>query len=698
MSKIDLAPEIDRRELVARHHVRYDRPQPESPLSVGNGDFAVTVDCTGLQTFAEQHTRASARRDGRSAMLLGTQSSWAFHWAPNPDGHALADTERAYGRPDGRTVRYPVAYDWRLGEEEARVQDPAGHYFWTNPQRLHLGRVGFVLRSPRGGAEVSDPAALSGIDQTLDLWAGTIRSRFVLDGVPVETETMVHPERDLLLVRSRSALFGAGQAHVRLSFAAVEDTFEAEERHDDERHLTLLEWVDPRITLVRRRIDEAEYVVQIVADGAQVRRNGAHGIDIVPDGDEFEVSLEFSPASTAPLPEPAATRAAVRAHWESFWCDGAAVDFRSSADPRAGELERRIVLSQYLTAIQCAGTLPPQESGLVMNSWAGKFHLEMHWWHAAHFPMWGRPELLERSLGWYRRILPGARESARRNGYRGARWPKHVGPEGIESPNDIGPLLLWQQPHPISFAELVYRARGDDPRVLDAYADLVDETAEHLVSLMWWQDGRAHLAPPLMPAQERYDPSTTWDPAFELAYVFWALRTAVRWRERRGAAVPDSWRRTVAAFAPLPLSPTGRYEAVAGGSEIIDHPSLLAALGFVPPTELVDRAAMGRTLDWVCEEWDWETVWGWDFPLIAMCAHELGRDALAFDLLLSEHPRNRYLPNGHNMQVPNRLPLYLPGNGGLLAAIAMLVTDRDGAATELPEGWCAVVEGFAARP
>ena len=26
----------------------------------------------------------------------------------------------------------------------------------------------------------------------------------------------------------------------------------------------------------------------------------------------------------------------------------------------------------------------------------------MHWWHAVHFALWGRPELLEKSLAWYK--------------------------------------------------------------------------------------------------------------------------------------------------------------------------------------------------------------------------------------------------------------------------------------------------------
>lgn len=60
------------------------------------------------------------------------------------------------------------------------------------------------------------------------------------------------------------------------------------------------------------------------------------------------------------------------AYWRDFWRSGAAVDFSGSTNPRAAELERRVVLSQYLTAVNCSGTTPPQEAGLITNSWQGK--------------------------------------------------------------------------------------------------------------------------------------------------------------------------------------------------------------------------------------------------------------------------------------------------------------------------------------
>ena len=46
-------------------------------------------------------------------------------------------------------------------------------------------------------------------------------------------------------------------------------------------------------------------------------------------------------------------------------------------------------------------------------------------------------------------------------------------------------------------------------------------------------------------------------------------------------------------------------------------------------------------------------------------------------LMLMNIPTNTYLPNGHNYQ-DDRLRVYMPGNGGLLAAIAMMVAGYDG--------------------
>lgn len=52
--------------------------------------------------------------------------------------------------------------------------------------------------------------------------------------------------------------------------------------------------------------------------------------------------------------------------WKNFWEKGGMIELHKSKDPRALELERRIVLSQYLSAIQSCGSMPPQETGLIL--------------------------------------------------------------------------------------------------------------------------------------------------------------------------------------------------------------------------------------------------------------------------------------------------------------------------------------------
>ena len=95
--------------------------------------------------------------------------------------------------------------------------------------------------------------------------------------------------------------------------------------------------------------------------------------------------------------------------WNKFWKSGAAIDFTGSTDKRAFELERRIILSQYLTKIQCAGNFPPQETGLTYNSWYGKPHLEMHWWHGIHFAYGEELIYWKKVLYWYKNVAEKAR-------------------------------------------------------------------------------------------------------------------------------------------------------------------------------------------------------------------------------------------------------------------------------------------------
>ncbi|HQU55731.1 MAG TPA: hypothetical protein PK643_22015, partial [Saprospiraceae bacterium] len=114
-----------------------------------------------------------------------------------------------------------------------------------------------------------------------------------------------------------------------------------------------------------------------------------------------------------------------------------------------------------------------------------------------------------------------------------------------------------------------------------------------------------------------------------------------------------------------------------------DHPIVTGILGVLPQTAKVDPALAENTYQEVKLNWQWETTWGWDFPMLAMAAARLGHPEDAIDWLLMDAPKNTYLNNGHNYQ-DQRLKLYLPGNGGLLTAVAMMAAGWDGAQGHAP--------------
>jgi hypothetical protein len=242
--------------------------------------------------------------------------------------------------------------------------------------------------------------------------------------------------------------------------------------------------------------------------------------------------------------------------------------------------------------------------------------------------------------------------------------------------------LIWQQPHPIFYAELCYLSRPSRA-TLARYRDIVFETAEFMASYAYYENERRRfvLGPPVIPAQENHPARETWNPTFELEYWSFGLRVAQRWRERLGMKRNPEWARVLSQLSPLPAR-EGVYLAHENCPQTFternhDHPSMLGALGMLSGRG-VDRETMRRTLKRVMKEWQWNTTWGWDYPLTAMTAARLGETKIAVDALLMNVEKNRYLPNGHNYQRPN-LPCYLPGNGGLLYAIASMAGGWPGA-------------------
>ena len=645
----------------------------DAPLTVGNGTAAFTADVTGTQSLSVMY-------EGGCPLHYMRAEAWETSrfeggQEPYPRLDDLPFTEYTH---DGRTVRYPTGY----------TEETEALYMWLrqNPHRVYEPEVWLELDGSRVRAE-----QITGIRQELDLYTGVLVSRFELAGIYTEIITAMSDAGDVSVRIARFGTLNEGScAAGQVTEAGAAGT--------------------------------AGQVTEAGATGTAGQKNAGS----CTDGTVHILSVVGARADISAEEESAA-------RWEHFWesvklpglfreqdrgnaASGAGISSRRVSDITTlhmmdsngseEELRRRTILSMYLIAAQELGHLPPQETGLTVNSWHGKFHLEMHPIHLVWLAAYGRADLLEPSLEWYIEHLPEARMNAARNGYCGARWPKQTGPDAIDSPSPVSPLLIWQQPHIIYMLRTVLDTMDDGQQrraYIEKYREVIEATAEFMADFLTYdeQTGLYGLTAPLIPVQECYDPVTVYNPAFELEYWAWGLKAAAGLCEEydAGTAARDgvecggapagagtaaqaaAWREMAAhivspaadtmiwahANCPDPYSLFNR-----------DHPSFLygpAWLGWMEDYELpLDREIYRRSLEKVLKCWDYDSLWGWDFAMLALTAEYLGEHEMAVEILLKAAPKNTFLLNGHNMQankngLPVELPVYLPGNGALLPAV-----------------------------
>lgn len=669
---------IDRKAVVSRHTVHVRSVDSLASLTVGNGSFAFTADVTGLQSFPASYAKG---------VPLGTQSERGWHSFPNTENYRMEETMKVY-ELEGRKIAYPV----QIKEPERNKK--AADYFRVNPHRLQLGNIGFELLKKDGSqAQIGD---IENIDQELDLWSGEITSRFTIEGEPIYVSTFCHGETDAISVHVRSLLVGQGRLRVRIGFPYPTGEWKDAGMNmaNSNKHSSAILVSDATNAELVHRLDSTVYYVGLSWSKGQLSSPQEHVFVLAPakGADNFFFTALFSPQRNqlGSIPGYVTTAYTSITLWKDFWNSGGAIDFAGSTDPRAFELERRVILSQYLLRAQEASGYPPQETGLTFNSWFGKPHLEMHWWHAVQYALWGRPELIEKSLDWYFTVADKAKAIARRQGFDGWRWQKMTDHNGNESPSSVGSFLVWQQPHFIYMAELLYRDKKDKA-ILSKYKDLLFATADFMASFPSYdpKTKKYNLGRGLIPAQECFDPLTTFNPAYELAYWSWALQVAQQWRERLGMTRNKKWDAIIHQLAPLPkndsvyLATESTPDCYTTERYLTDHPAVLATYASIPGVHGLDTTVMKNTFNLVWKIWHWDDTWGWDFPLTAMAATRLNRPEKAIDALLMPVQKNTYLSNGHNYQ-DERLTIYLPGNGGLLSAIAMMCAGYDGSRIDAP--------------
>ncbi|MEX2092972.1 MAG: hypothetical protein WD971_09865, partial [Pirellulales bacterium] len=276
------AEPIDRQALVSRHDPVVERFDPESPLTLGNGQFAFTADVTGLQTFPEAYDET---------IPLGTLSHWGWHTAPNPDGWSIEKYRFTEFDAHGQKVGY--------ADIPGDVRTPEVAWLRANPHRLHLGRIGFRLTKSDG--QPATAADLTEIRQTLRLWDGVLVSRFKLDGEPVEVETVCHPTLDLLAVRVKSLLVAKGQIAIELKFPYGTGAVKTADWDHPDAHETKLTQSTPSTAAFARTLDADRYEVAARwSHGGTLEKTAKHRFTLTAaDGESsLDIALLFTPAKT----------------------------------------------------------------------------------------------------------------------------------------------------------------------------------------------------------------------------------------------------------------------------------------------------------------------------------------------------------------------------------------------------------------
>lgn len=653
---------IDRKALVTRHNLLIKDRNLQGPTQVGNGEFAFGFDITGLQTFSGG---------------ANTMSNWGWHQFPTPNGQRPEDFKGQEWDTQGRMVRYDV---------QNPEQQDLRNWMVQNPQRIHLGRIGLVLNKKNGSsASLKD---LQNPEQILDLWSGVSTSSFSISSEPVTVTTIGHPSKDAIAVRIRSRKVAEGSIGLFIDFpyAIMQEFSSGADWGQPDKHQTV-EKVNGQQVYFQRTMDDTRYGTRMSwSETVDFKKVKGHRYELIPKTNSDEICFVIcfdKEKDDSQLPTFAQTEQASVKHWADYWQSGGAIDLSESKDPRWKELERRIVLSQYIMAVNEAGSLPPQESGLVNNGWYGKYHHEMIWWHCTHYALWDRWPLMDKMMEVYPDNLETYKKSSKAQGYKGVRWPKTIGDRTWwEWPNETNPLLIWQQPHAIFLAELDYRSHPTK-ETLDKWKDIVIETADFMASYAYYdkKEKRYILGYPLQVVSENCDPRTTYNPTFELSYWLTGLRIAQDWEKRLNVKPNPDYKKVRNGLSALPVK-DGVYVSWENITDMwtrynFEHPALIGAYGMLPG-DGVDVPTMQRTLDKVEQTWQFHETWGWDFPMLAMTALRLGNQEKALKYLLSYSTEFSF--DDHGLVGGGRAPYpYFPGNGGLLYAVAMMAAGWDGA-------------------
>lgn len=584
---------------IIKYNLKFNHIDSKNPVTIGNGDFAITLDQTGTQSLYEIY----------KDIPLSTMSNKNWFYKDKKDIKPSYVDGKAYmlfnldNDPNYQTNRqYPFKYSFMQ------------ILLYDNDKLIDINNI-------------------KDVKQELDLYKGIVTSSFNYKEKINKTISFIYQDHDEFNFKLQS-----DNLNLALKFNYPSYT-------KNGYRLDILPNVlvkEDRITLLYDDKNSLSFKLKS-SSNYQIVEN-----TLIFDDNNVSFSLALDEIKEGKL-------------LDEFWkCDnGIIIDNE--------ELVKKMVLSKYLLHVNSTGIYPPQESGLTYNCWNSKFHLEMHLIHSLWNIYNNHVGDLVKSFDYYLSIMPSSLKRASLNGYKGLRFPKMTGPDGEDSPSNIGPLLIWQAPHILFMLQEIYYLYNKE-NIIKKYEPLISGTIDFMISFLTLKDSKYQMLDPLLEACESIPLDRCQNPSFELEYWRYTLErqpkidTVLYGHQRYDYLDITSKIITPKEDDVIYLKTYGvidKYDLYK------DHPTEGFLMSFFK-SKIVDKEKMVKTIDYILKNMDLSSYWGWDFPFLGLSLLNCGEIEKSIEVTQLNTINNQYLYNGYNTSPRDDLKAYLPGNGAFL--------------------------------
>ena len=584
---------------IIKYNLKFNHIDSKNPVTIGNGDFAITLDQTGTQSLYETY----------KDIPLSTMSNKNWFYKDKKNIKPSYVDGKAYmlfnldNDPNYQINRqYPFKYSFMQ------------ILLYDNDKLIDINNI-------------------KDVKQELDLYKGIVTSSFNYKEKINKTISFIYQDHDEFNFKLQS-----DNLNLALKFNYPSYT-------KNGYRLDILPNVlvkEDRITLLYDDKNSLSFKLKS-SSKYQIVEN-----TLIFDDNNVSFSLALDEIKEGKL-------------LDEFWkCDnGIIIDNE--------ELVKKMVLSKYLLHVNSTGIYPPQESGLTYNCWNSKFHLEMHLIHSLWNIYNNHVGDLVKSFDYYLSIMPSSLKRASLNGYKGLRFPKMTGPDGEDSPSNIGPLLIWQAPHILFMLQEIYYLYNKE-NIIKKYEPLISGTIDFMISFLTLKDSKYQMLDPLLEACESIPLDRCQNPSFELEYWRYTLE-----RQPKIDTVLYGQQRydylDITSKIITPKEDDGIYLKTYGVIDKYDlykdHPTEGFLMSFFK-SKIVDKEKMVKTIDYILKNMDLSSYWGWDFPFLGLSLLNCGEIEKSIEVTQLNTINNQYLYNGYNTSPRDDLKAYLPGNGAFL--------------------------------